>query len=168
MGQLLIENHAPHKADAVVVLGGGSGGDRILKGGELVRSGFAPLVLVSGPQGWYGLNECDAEIPFALKHGFPPAYFECLKHTATSTREEAVFLMAEMRRRGIKNYLMVTSEFHTARASRVFRSVPQALPFTTVASTTPDFDIHQWWKSRNGIKYVFLEWTKTVAYWFDF
>ena len=45
----LIQSEQPTSADAVVVLAGDSYGLRIQKGGDLVRAGFAPVALVSGP-----------------------------------------------------------------------------------------------------------------------
>ena len=49
MGEFLVHTDPIMKADAVLVLAGDWNGDRILKGGELVKQGYAPVVLVSGP-----------------------------------------------------------------------------------------------------------------------
>ena len=38
---------------------------------ELVKQGYVPKVLVSGPDMLYGFYECDLAIPFAVKRGYP-------------------------------------------------------------------------------------------------
>ena len=167
-GTALVRSDAPEKADAIVVLAGGAGGDRILKGGELVREGYAPVVLMSGPGSTYGLNECELAIPFAIKSGYPESYFVCVPNRATSTRDEAQAMTAELRRRGVKKFLLVTSDFHTARAARTYAREANGLEMRVIASHPPDFAIDSWWKSREGIKNVYIEWSKTIAYAFDF
>ncbi|MCC7153356.1 MAG: YdcF family protein [Bryobacterales bacterium] len=167
-GHALVRNDGPEKADAVVVLAGGSGGDRILKGAELVRQGYAPIVLMSGPASVYGLNECQLAIPFAVQHGYPESYFACVANHATSTRDEAQAVVAELKRRGVKKFLLVTSDYHTGRAARTYSAEAQGLQFRVVASRPPEFDIDNWWKTRDGIKGVYIEWSKTLAYLFDF
>ncbi len=72
----------------IVVLAGDFSGNRILTAGDLVRRGFAPKALVSGPSGEYGLHETDLAIPFAVRHGYPESYFiaaaqRCPIHQAT-------------------------------------------------------------------------------------
>lgn len=167
-GHALVRNDGPEKADAIVVLAGGSGGDRVLKGGELVRQGYAPIALVSGPLGNYGLNECQLAIPFAVRNGYPESYFACVPNQATSTRDEAQALVAELKRRGVARFLLVTSEFHTARAARTWAIEARDIPFRMVASRTPAFDMESWWTTREGIKNVYIEWSKTFAYLFEF
>ena len=56
----------PGKADIAVVLAGDYWGHRLFNGAELVKQGYVPLVLVSGPPGFYGVNEADAAIQFAV------------------------------------------------------------------------------------------------------
>lgn len=168
VGHALVRNDGPEKADAIVVLAGGAGGDRILKGGELVRQGYAPVALMSGPASNYGLNECELAIPFAVKNGYPEAYFGCVPNQATSTREEARIMVQELKRRGVKKFLLVTSEFHTRRAARVYAAESGGVQFRVVATRTPEFDMERWWTTRDGIKNVYMEWSKTVAYLFDF
>lgn len=167
-GYALVRSDPQEKADIVVVLAGGSDGERILKGGELVREGYAPLALMSGPAVMYGHTECEFAIPFAVNKGYPSSYFACLPNIATSTREEAVFIVAELKRRDVKKFLLVTSEYHTARAGRVFESEAQGLQLRVIPAVSPGFDINNWWKTRDGIKNVYMEWSKTLAYFFDF
>ncbi len=66
-------------------------------------------MLVSGPDGAYGLHECDLAIPFAVKQGYPESYFVHMEHSARSTVAEAQAILPVIRRMGIKRIIVVTS-----------------------------------------------------------
>ena len=68
LGNRLVREDGPAKADLAVVLAGDKYGNRILKGAELVSRGYVPAVLVSGP-GLYNTYECDMAIEFAVREG---------------------------------------------------------------------------------------------------
>jgi len=171
-GYALVHDEGPAKADIAVVLAGDFYGHRIVKAGELVRNGFVPLVLVSGPAGAYGLHECDLAIPFAGRQGFPVDWFIAFPNEAHSTREEAAAILKELQRRNVESLLLVTSDYHTARARRVFLSVERASgigpQIRTVASRDEFFAPDSWWRNREGQKVAFLEWSKTIATVFGF
>lgn len=167
LARLLIYDQGPAKADIAVVLGGDQWGHRILKGAELVREGYVPAVLVSGPPGIYGFHESDLAIQFAVGKGFPAAWFIPFTHDALSTRDEAVAILKELRRRGVRCFLLVTSNFHTARATRLYRwagkRVAGGPSFRTVASSDQFFTPDGWWRNREARKIFFFEWVKTLA-----
>ncbi len=166
LGAYLVRDEPPVKADMVLVLGGDFYGNRILKAADLVRRGYAPKVLVSGAPGIYGYNECDLAIPFAEKAGYPASYFLHFEHNATSTKEEADAVTAELRRLGAKRVLLVTSDFHTHRAGKIFRAAAPDLTFYVVSAPDAHFTAGGWWRDREGRKTFFLtEWTKTVSEW---
>lgn len=164
IGDFLVAAQEPFKADVVVVLAGGWRGNRILKAAELVRQGFATRILVSGPDGHYGVYESDLAIPFAVRNGYPREWFVPLPNRSRSTREEARDVAAELRRRHVRRFILVTSDYHTRRARAVYRKMAPGIEFRTVAAPDPDFP-RKWWQTRQGQKTVFLEWVKTVAYW---
>ncbi len=167
LGGALVYDQGPAKADIAVVLAGDFSGHRILKGAELVREGYVPLVLVSGPVGFYGVRESDLAMQFAERHGFPAEWFVALPVDALSTKDEAVEVLAELRRRGVHSFLLVTSDYHSARATRIYRAVEKRMagapPFRTVAAPDQYFAPHSWWRSREGRKTFFNEWVKTVT-----
>ncbi len=146
----------------VVVLGGGYRGNRILRAAELVRAGFAPRVLVSGSS-FYGRPEPELAIEFAVRHGYPREWFLGLPSQARSTREEASIIAAELRRLGVRRFLLVTSDYHTRRARACLQQVADGMSFRTIAAPDEDFP-RPWWRSRMGQKTVFLEWTKMIAW----
>jgi uncharacterized SAM-binding protein YcdF (DUF218 family) len=165
LGGYLVRAGAPEKADIAVVLAGDFLGNRILKAASLVRDGYAPKVLVSGPPGVYGYFESDLAIPFAVKNGYPESYFVSFKHQAHSTMEEARAILPELRGMGVQKVLLVTSNYHTRRSGRIFRAMAPDLTFYVVAASDPNFSPQRWWKNREGRKTFVIEWMKTVAEW---
>lgn len=148
------------------MLAGDYGGDRILKAASLVRDGFAPRVYVSGPSSAYGHNEADLAIEFAVQRGFPASYFAPVRHEAHSTREEAVNLWHHLEQNGVRQFIVVTSDFHTRRSGRIYRAVAPQAKVLLVAAPTPEFSPSTWWHKRQARKVWYTEWQKTVADWF--
>jgi uncharacterized SAM-binding protein YcdF (DUF218 family) len=165
LGGYLVQAGEPQKADIALVLAGDFLGNRVLKAASLVRDGYAPKVLVSGPPGVYGYFESDLAIPFAVKNGYPESYFLNFKNQAHSTMEEARASVPELRRMGVQKVLLVTSNFHTRRSGRIFRATAPDMTFYVVAADDPSFSPKGWWKSREGRKTFVMEWMKTVAEW---
>jgi len=163
LGALLVNAEAPQKADIVVVIGGDFKGNRITKGAELVRRGYAPKVLSSGVGDLYGHFECDLAIGYAVSRGYPEGTFIALRYPAQSTSDEARAVIARLRELGVHRYLLVTSEFHTARAGRDFRREGRDLEEHTISAPDPDWNGGRWWQGREGRKIWMFEILKTVA-----
>jgi uncharacterized SAM-binding protein YcdF (DUF218 family) len=167
LGRALVHDEGAGKAEIAVVLAGDYSGYRLTKGAELVRQGYVPLVLVSGPPGFYGVNEADAAIHFATGKGYPAQWFIPLYHTALSTRDEATAVLNALKQRNIHSALLVTSDYHSARALRIFRGVERQRgggpDLRMVASGDRFFSVVNWWHNREGRKIAFMEWTKTLT-----
>jgi uncharacterized SAM-binding protein YcdF (DUF218 family) len=166
LGSYLVKAEPPKKADIALVLAGDAFGGRVLKGAELARQGYVPKVLVSGPSGSYDYHECDLAIAFAVKRGYPESYFLHLEHDARSTEEEARATVPELRRLRATRVLLVTSDYHTRRAGKIFRAEAPDLTFYAVSAPDRDFSATGWWRTREGRKVFLFEWQKTVAQWF--
>ena len=167
LGSALVHDEGAGKAEIAVVLAGDSWGYRLTKAAELVRQGFVPLVLVSGPPAFYDVNEADAAIHFAIGKGYPAEWFVPVYHAALSTREEATAVLDALQQRNIHSALLVTSDYHSARAGRIFRGVERQRgggpKLRVVASRDRFFSAANWWHNREGRKIAFMEWTKTLA-----
>lgn len=165
-GRALIHDEGPAKAEIAVVLAGDDSGHRVEKAAELVRDGYVPALLVSGPA-YYGIHECDAAIALAVRKGYPAAWFIPLPNETHSTREEASVILQELRRRGIHSFLLVTSDYHSARAARIYRAAIEAMgggfQMRVVAAPDEYFRADSWWRNREAQKTVFFEWAKTLA-----
>ena len=165
LGAYLVHAGPPQKADAALVLAGDGWGHRILTAAQLARDGFVPKVLVSGPDGAYGLYECDLAIPFAVKHGYPEPFFVHMENSARSTVAEAQALLPVIRRMGLRRIIVVTSNFHTRRAGAIYRKLAPDLTILVVAAPDENFTPDGWWHNREGQKTFVVEWEKTIAHW---
>jgi uncharacterized SAM-binding protein YcdF (DUF218 family) len=165
LGNFLVKAGPPQKADAIVVLAGDGFGRRIVTAADLVKQGYAPQALVSGPNGNYGNHECDLAIPFAVKAGYPESYFVHVEHSGRSTEAEARAVAEKLRAMGAKRVILVTSDYHTRRAGKIFRKAAPDFEFFVVAAPDEFFDANNWWRNREASKIFLLEWMKTVAEW---
>ncbi|MGO9230911.1 MAG: YdcF family protein [Bryobacteraceae bacterium] len=167
LGSILVENDGPAKADAIVVLGGDTWGTRIETAARLVGAGYAPVVLISGAPAAYGVSEADLAVPFIVREGYPADWFVPLRNATNSTRDECFVLLPELRRRQVRSLILVTSEYHTARAARTFRAAERALGYhfemRVVPAPDPYFHARSWWRLREGRKTALGEWAKTIA-----
>jgi uncharacterized SAM-binding protein YcdF (DUF218 family) len=161
----LVNSAGPEKSDTIFVLGGDWSGNRILKAAELVRAGYAPQAIISGPGGIYDHYECDLAIPFAVKRGYPDSYFVHFEHHAHSTGEEAGIAIRRLREMGAHKVLLVTSDYHTRRAGKIFRHQAPDMTFDVVSAPDEYFTTAGWWHDREGRKTFLIEWMKTVAEW---
>lgn len=166
-GYLLIHSEAPVKADIGVVLAGDFSGRRIEKAAQLVKAGYIPQVLVSGPPGLYGLNESDLAVRYIESEGYPAQWFVPFPDQSHSTKEECGYILRELRRREIHSFLLVTSDYHSGRARRIFLATEHAMGYTpsfrTVTAPDDFFHADSWWRDREAQKTVFIEWWKTIA-----
>lgn len=162
--RFLDAGQAPAPADAAVVLAGGFSGERILKAAALARDGLVPVVIVSGPRTLYEEPECEISIPFAVRKGFPRSLFVCVPHDARSTMAEAAALEPTLRARKIRSFLLVTTAFHTRRATAIFRKTLPGFTIRPVAAGSPDFASDFWYREREGRKQIFLEWVKLLTW----
>jgi len=166
MGAYLVRTDKPAPADAVVVLAGDFTGARVLTGANLVKQGLAPKALVSGPDEVYGMFECEPAIAFAVGHGYPQTYFVRAPNRARSTREEVASLLPYLHQMGIHRVDLVTSNFHTRRAGKIFRAMAPDLETHVVGASDLYFQPDTWWHTREGRKTFFYEAVKTVTGWF--
>ena len=167
LGRALVHDEGPGKAEMAVVLGGDYWGNRILAAANLVRAGYVPAVLVSGPPGFYGERECDAAIQFAVRQGYPAQWFIPAAHDAFNTRDEATVLLEYMRQHNVHSFVLVTSDYHTARARRLFVAAEHRMgggpDMRVVAAPDQFFHADSWWRDREGRKIFFMEWLKTIT-----
>ena len=126
------------EAEAIVVLGGatfppipprvavevGSAFDRLLHGMRLLRSGRAPIMVLSGGLTVFvgsNLTESGRMRSLALEYGIP-AQAIVLEEESRNTYENALYTRALLEERGIDRILLVTSAKHMPRAVAVFRT----------------------------------------------
>lgn len=159
--QVLIVNEPPQKADAIVVLGGGSG-DREITGARLYAEGYAPRVITTGePIGLPGLGR----VTFASlsageleQRGVPAAVITQLP-ASTTTCDDARLALAALPP-GSTRVLVVTDPFHTRRAQWLFNRVAGGVDVVIIAANPSWFDAARWWTEERGIIVVGQEYVK--------
>lgn len=143
--------------DAVVLLGGviepwetedsgtyayGENAERLLVTAELLRSGRAPLAILSGgrtdPRD--RVIEARALRDQLVSLGIDPARL-VVEERSRNTRENAVETLRLAERRGLGKLLVVTSAFHVERARACFRAAGRDVDFLPV-----DFRSYDPWK----------------------
>ncbi|MGP0076532.1 MAG: YdcF family protein [Bryobacteraceae bacterium] len=159
LGDFLVSPQSPQRADIIVVLGGDFWGPRVVKGADLAVQGYAPVVLFSGTM--YGRRpEGEAAISFLAGKGYRVDSFEYFLHHAPSTIDEAIVLRGELARRGVKRVLLVTSAYHSRRASIVFRLFCPGLQFITIGAPDDHYHPDDWWEDASSRKLFVSEWGK--------
>ena len=163
IGSFLVQAESPCHASLIVVLGGDWYGNRILKAAQLVGEGYAPHVLVSGQGSLYRYHESDVAVDFAVQHGYAEAIFDKLRYPALSTRDEVLAIVRELRTRKIDSVDLVTSDYHTRRAGRIFHQIAPEIHACVVAAPDKYFRPDSWWQNRQASKTLFMEYLKTVT-----
>ena len=118
------------RADAIVVLGAGlmhngvlseQSVRRTIAGIALFRRDMAPLLVLSGPGGFDGVDPSEAGIRAKLAEamGIPPGSI-LTEERAKTTREEAIRIGNTLRARDANRILLVTDSLHMRRAVPVF------------------------------------------------
>lgn len=147
----LVVDETPKKSDVIIVLGAGTrkhgnklppqAKQRVLKGLDLQRQGWAPTALMSGGR---DKNTGYVESMEMLVYGFAQGgALDAMAAEAKSkdTFENAKYSLAIMRTRGWRTAIVVTSPHHTWRACRIFRKQGAdvrcvAAPFSLLPQTS--------------------------------
>lgn len=167
LGRYLLLADGPCQADAVVVLAGDDSGARALVALGLLEHHYAPVAIVSGAHFIYEKPEAGWQRSLMLEHGAAPEAVIAWQHRAESTRQEAGLLVRELERRGIRKFILVTSNFHTRRASWTLRRTAGMPAFCTVPAEWTTYQPEQWWLKRESTEVVVFEWLRFGFAWFE-
>jgi uncharacterized SAM-binding protein YcdF (DUF218 family) len=168
LGRFLVDSQPPQQADLILVLGGDFWGPRVLIGAELARLRYAPIALISGPPYFVqaeGVSrfEGDLAVDFLVQMGYPRELFQVFGHHADSTIGEANALRGELTRRHVKRVLLVTSDYHSHRATIVFTLFCPGVRFISVPAPDGHYHVAEWWNDDHSRKLFFSEWSKILG-----
>lgn len=175
LGEYLIANEPPHRADAIVVLAG-STPDRILEAVDLYRDGYAPMIVLTQGSDAPGIEELRARggrmqephelnRDIAVQLGVPAGAVRIVEGGAGGTVLEARAVVRDLQRMEVDDALVVTSKIHTRRSGWIFRGVAgDEVRITTCASRHDPFDPSRWWRSRGYTRRVVIEYQKLLIY----
>jgi len=177
-GSWLIKKNDPVHADAMVILMG-SVSDRVLQAVDLYNQGMAGTVIfgevnrghykILEDKGFYIQSTTELFRDAAVSLGIPSDSIIILPGDVTSTQMEAVIVRNYLiEYYDIDTILLISSAQHTRRASMIFRSAfrksgVQAC-IVTIPSSYSGFTGEKWWKSRNRVETVFMEYLKIADF----
>ena len=152
--QVLTVDRGPVKGDVLVLLGGRP--DRAVRAAELFKQGEAPKVLVSG------LGD-DASNKRTLEQNGVTNAAIIMESKSHTTRENAEFSIAILRKMGAKRVILVTSWYHSRRALATFEHYAPDIQFYSRPSYVdyPRSD----WHSSGASHYIKSEYVKLLGYW---
>jgi uncharacterized SAM-binding protein YcdF (DUF218 family) len=163
----LIREDTLAKADAIVALAGDSRCNREKRAAELYHQGWADNVVVSGMSFAWGFHTGEAARRYVMSLGVPAEKISMISETL-NTREEARALDDLMRERRWNSAIIVTSAFHSRRATyTVERAAPgRSFYSSPVPTGSPEWTPRAWWARRDDV-YVtvreFASWANTLA-----
>jgi uncharacterized SAM-binding protein YcdF (DUF218 family) len=161
LAQALVVNQPPAPADAIVVLGGGSG-DREVTAARLYAQGLSDTILTTGGSvplpglqevTWAGLSAA------ALERLGVPARAVVQIPGSDSTCSDARLALARLRP-DAKRVMIVTDPYHTRRAQWLFQRGAPGLEVLAIAADPSWFDAARWWQDEQGLIVVAQEYVK--------
>ena len=177
-GQFLVKKDEVVNVDAMVVLMG-SIPDRSLQAADLYNKGIVDrVILVEATLGGYQkLVDKGIEIVSItekmrnsmVSHGIPPEKIVILPGKANSTKMEACIVSDYIRKdHSIDTIIVVSSNYHTRRASMIFRSELNSkenpVRVLVYPSSYSEFSPEKWWKNRRDIKIALSEYIRIFAF----
>jgi uncharacterized SAM-binding protein YcdF (DUF218 family) len=170
-GEFLVVSEPVQPADAIIVLAGNAP-DRLRHAEALYQAGLAPLVIVSDEEvrtqtldtTWRALYTAGA-----VAQGLPSSAVLVLSDPLPeSTVDEAVRDAALLQAHGLHSAILVTSPFHSRRASLLFGAEFRHHGLTATTSPGPDeLDLPHWWTQPRSTRMLIEEYTKLIAYLFQ-
>jgi uncharacterized SAM-binding protein YcdF (DUF218 family) len=178
LGEFLVHADPLEKADAIVILAGDdTAGSRVLEAVSLLRGGWAEVLMVSDAPIAWGVTAGELARKQAVELGVPPRQIiEVSSHSPAgrgqlldSTLSESQLLLAEWQKRKYKTVIVVTSNFHTRRARRIFQRLSKDAGIRVLLhpSTDTSFHVDRWWTRRADARMWLLEMQKLAFSYFE-
>jgi uncharacterized SAM-binding protein YcdF (DUF218 family) len=163
-GRLLVVNHPEH-ADVILVLAGETQ-VRPQRGVELLQAGYAPRLILDVSRREMVFNSTLPDLAQRWLNSLPESQqMSVCAISGLSTREETHEADQCIRRFNAHNVLLVTSDFHTRRASSIFEHELPRYHFSVTAAYNPPTFGTAWWRNREWAKTTFYEWVR--LFWWE-
>ncbi len=150
----------PAPADGIVALTGGASDQRIAAAVQLLESGKAKRLLISGVSRMVTRPELQTITGVAK-----PLYDCCvdLGFTAENTLGNARETAEWARAKGYRRLILVTADYHMPRARLELRAAMPEADIAPYPVPTPALQGAQWWRTGGGAERMALEYTKYLA-----
>lgn len=166
-GNFLVVRDELKKSDVIIVLGTHTKGARVDWAAKLYKRGLAKKIIMCGYQVGWRSSTADIMKRHALALGIPEeAIILDYGWENHGTWDNAINSLSIVKENNFKSAIVVTSNYHTRRSRLAFNKVFRGTDVRILISPCPggSFTPGEWWKSRELIKSVFLEYTKLLYY----
>lgn len=165
-GRFLYYKDELKPADVIVVLAGEQT-ERVEYGVQLFKEGWARkdrIIFSGGPAVWkYTYVWMMQE--HAMELGVPQKAI-LLEEKSRSTEQNAFFTKEILKKHGYKSCILVTSPYHSRRASEIFKKVMgNEIRVISAPSEKSWFKFEQWWERKRDRAVVFSEFSKFIWFW---
>lgn len=159
-----MRNDKIRPSDCLVVLAGDATGERMRGTIELLKNGYAKKIAF-----WSGSREHSREIFRQLeKNGVHQEQIfwseEILNED--STYGEALVNISLLKKAQVRSFILVTSDYHTARSGRIYSFLAKKNGMTLCVHPvqSKEVPLDKWWKNPANRKEVLREWQKKIWY----
>lgn len=163
-GRLLVTDH-PEKSDVIVVLAGDSQDQRYRRGMELLRAGYGSRLFLdaSSDSSYFGHTPAEyAENFLRQDAGEMSSRVSVCPFEEDGTATETLYVARCLAPLHARSVLLVTSDFHTARARSIFAQRLPQYRWSVAAAYDPRIFGVRWWRRREWAKTAFEEWLKVI------
>ena len=179
LGNFIVIDEKPIKADAIVILNTGvEYYPRLIEAASLYRKGFAGTVVINGNRKTdvlrqleeKGFEACCPWFENSLRilslYGVPRDRIVPISaEDAYDTVSEARVVGAELLRRRLKRIILTTSKYHSRRAGFIWqKTFANQLSVITITAKTDPYDPDRWWKEGRQIRWVLAEYGAWIFY----
>jgi uncharacterized SAM-binding protein YcdF (DUF218 family) len=154
----LVLEDALTQVDAAVVLAGDPDYERTHAGAELVRSGTAHLLVLTGGEPGPGDSAESLRIK-ALAWGVPGERIR-LETVSRGTRESLLAVAPILRQENVRTVALVTSPYHQRRAFLLARRVLPDLEVFNCPARPSSWSPRAWWRESRSRRIVISEYAK--------
>lgn len=165
VGDFLVVRDPVVQVDAVIAISGDGTGERVKTADALLQQGYARWLILSGSTGGAAPGGATAEmLRVALQDGIPRERI-LVDDQSIGTLDNARHSAALMQAYKLRRAILVTSPYHTRRASWIFRSefLPRRLDILTIAAQNSFFEVNRWWTRPGDRALVIREYAKLVG-----
>lgn len=157
----LVVNEEPKPVDVIIILGGGPA-VTVDHGVRLYQSGYAnKILLTGGPYSFEKPSEAQLMQKQASSSGVPKDDI-LLEEKARSTYGNAKYSLEIMRARKFKSAILVTSPYHTRRASMIFNRLFEGIDLTICSVPNDSHTAGKWWQDSRRAETIVSEYLKLV------
>ena len=161
VGQFLIVREELKPADVIIVLAG-EREERVEYGVWLYQQAYAPKIIMTGGPVVWRVTAAQIMKEQALFLGVP-AEDILIEERSTTTKENAAFTKGLMVAEDFGSAILVTSPYHSRRASGIFHRVfGQEIEIISVPVPNSRFSVDEWWTRDMDTRQVVTEYLKLI------